>query len=112
VFGVLGEVLDREGRSRMKVVKQITGKNIKFGGEEHEDWLPPNASLPKATAIENPTIDVQIVEEADGYLLAWQSQSGSKAGDTWHETIEDAERQAENQFGAEEWEWQNDEETT
>ena len=95
----------------MKIVKEIIGKPIEFGGEEHQGWLPLNASLPKATTIENTTIDIQIIEEAGGYLLVWQSQSGSKAGDTWHETIDEAERQAKNQFGAEEWEWQNSKET-
>jgi hypothetical protein len=95
----------------MKVVKQIIGKAVQFGGEEHEGWLPPNASLPKATPVEKTRIDIRIVEEDGGYILEWQSQSGSKAGDTWHESIEDTENQAKNQFGAEAWEWQSNEES-
>jgi len=93
----------------MKLVKQIIGKEIQFGGQEHEGWLPPNASLPKATSVEKTKIDIRIIEEG-GYILEWQSQSGSKVGDTWHESVEEAEKQAKNQFGAEGWEGEDNKE--
>ena len=65
----------------MKVVKQTIGKEFKFGGEDHEGWLPLNATLPRATPVENTKIDIRIIEEeAGGYILEWQSQSGSKVG--------------------------------
>ena len=96
----------------MKIVKQIIGKKVQFGGEEHEGWLPPNASVPKPIPVEKTTIDIEISKEGGGYLIVWQSQSGSRSGDTWHESLEDAENQAKQDFGIEDWEWESKPDST
>lgn len=93
----------------MKVVTQVTGKPVRFGGHEHEGWLPPNAFLPKATPVENALLDVIILDVEGGYILEWESQSGSRSGDTWHQSVEDAESQANIEFEIDAWEWQSGE---
>ncbi len=90
----------------MKILKQVLGKQIQFGGEEHHGWLPPNASLPPPTAIENAFLDIKILETDGGFILEWISNNKNYSNDTWHEKIEDAESQAEYQFGIKSSEWE------
>jgi hypothetical protein len=75
----------------MKIVKRVTGKPVRFGGQEHEGWLPSNASLPEATPIGNTLLDAGILEVGGGCILEWECQSGGHLGDAWHQSVEDAE---------------------
>ena len=51
--------------------------------------------------------DIEIEETDGGYLLIYQPADGSLyGGDTWHETQEDAEEFALDQFGVQAHEWQ------
>ena len=92
----------------MQVLKQILGFKVQFGGEEHEGWLPDGASLPKPTPCETVELDIRIEATDGGYLLIWVGQNRRYCGDTWHETVQDAERQAELQFGITGRDWQTD----
>jgi len=46
----------------MKILKQVLGKQIEFGGEEHTGWLPLQSAFPRATPVEIDLVDVRILE--------------------------------------------------
>jgi hypothetical protein len=82
------------------IVKQILGRKVSFGGEEHSGWLPAGAATPKPTPVELVELDFRIEKAGDdeGYFLIWEDQSGRHCGDTWHQTIDDAVAGAEIYF--------------
>ena len=90
-----------------KVLKTISGFPYRFGGKEHQGWLPPNAAKPLPTPVEDVLLDLQIMEEAGGHLLCWASRDGRHHGDLWFQRIEDALTQAAEDFGIEERLWQD-----
>ena len=83
--------------------------------EVHSGWLPPNAATPLPTPIEHEVLDVAIEKCEGGYLLTWAARPSEtsrdlippKVGDTWHETIDDAEAAAHKLFGIEKQNWTN-----
>jgi hypothetical protein len=91
----------------MKIVRQVRGKRFRFGGEEHEGWLPRNATLPLPTPVEDAVLDIFIGEEAGGFILYYESRETNHCGDTWHQTLSEAEDQARGQFGVELSEWES-----
>jgi hypothetical protein len=89
------------------VLKKVDGWPFTFGGEAHTGWLPPGAAIPLPTPVEHERLDVAI-EAADGdYLLIWTAQPSQtcrdagppKCGDTWHQTLAQAEEDARETFG-------------
>ncbi len=58
------------------------------------------------TASETATLDFVIEATDGGYLLIWTGRKKEHCGDTWHESIEDAEHQAKLSFGIDPDEWQ------
>ena len=96
------------GQTRMRVWKEVLGKRVESGGQEHTGWLPLNAVMPAPTSIESALLDVRILEEGGGgFILEWISQSTHHANDSWHATIEEAEGEAKNLFGIEASEWKS-----
>ena len=89
----------------MKVLQQVIGRIVEFGGEEPGGWFPSNASTPLPTPIEQVILDVRILEDEGGFILEWQSSKTDYSNDSWHMTIEDAKSQAMDQFGIEASEW-------
>jgi hypothetical protein len=89
------------------IIERISALPVRFGGVEHSGWLPPGAAKPLPTPIEDVLLDLDIVEEDDGFLLCWSSGDGRHKGDRWFERIEDARREAAEAFGAEQSLWQN-----
>ena len=89
----------------MNVVKRITGMPFQFGGEKHSGWLPPNAAVPKPTPIQDVLLDVEIQFDGHGFLLCYSTQDGVISGDTWHESLSDAEQAAKEQFGIQASQW-------
>jgi hypothetical protein len=91
------------------VIKKVEGWPFTFGGEVHSGWLPPGAATPLPTPIEHEVLDVAIVTCDGGYLLEWAARPSEicgkllppKVGDSWHETIDDAEAAAQEWFGIE-----------
>lgn len=90
----------------LDVVKRVSGLPFQFGGEEHSGWLPPGAAIPLPTPIRNVLLDVEIQFDGHGYLLCYSAQDGSTSSDTWHQSLSDAERAAEEQFGIKPTQWQ------
>lgn len=95
---------DREAIS-MRVVKELRNREVRFGGEEHEGWLPPRASRPPQTPVELVRLDFEIQATEGGYLLIWEGTERRHCGDTWHSTVGDAVDQAKLWFGIEPHEW-------
>ncbi|HKZ81338.1 MAG TPA: hypothetical protein VJ124_23925 [Pyrinomonadaceae bacterium] len=91
----------------MIIRKEVLGKQVQFGGEEHRGWLPSNSSWPKPTPLENLVLDVRILEGDEGFILEWQSPNTDDGNDSWHATLEDAESQAKVCFGIERSEWRD-----
>jgi hypothetical protein len=90
----------------MRVLKEVIGKPIEFGGEAHTGWLPLNSAMPPLTPIENAVLDVRILEEGEGgFILEWVSRNTCHSNDSWHASIEEAESEARDQFGIEASEW-------
>jgi hypothetical protein len=90
----------------MRVLKQVLANPIRFGGEKHRGWLPSDAALPPSNQLENAFVDVRILETEGGFILEWESRNTDHGGDTWHQTIGDAEDQAQHQFGIQTSDWQ------
>ncbi len=91
----------------MAVLKRIVGFPLRIGGEQHTGWLPVNATVPPPTPVRDVVINVVIDFDDSGYLLCYESEDGSVYGDTWHETLAEAERAALEQFGVSSSQWQD-----
>jgi len=89
----------------MTIVKRIAGYQLKIGGEPHSGWLPKGAAIPLPTPIRDITFNLEIQHDDSGYLLCYASTDGSLCGDTWHETLVDAQRMATDSFGIAATEW-------
>lgn len=102
------------------MLKKVEAWPVTFGGETHRGWLPPEATPPQPTPIESELLDVTISHEAGGYLLIWSARPSPtsselrppKAGDTWHESIDDAEEAAFRYFGITHQNWRDATEKT
>ena len=90
----------------MTVVKQILGHHFTFGGEPHSGWLPDSATTPRPTPTLEVALNITIEFDGSGYLLCYASDDGAFANDTWHQTLEDAEQAAVENFGVHSDQWQ------
>ena len=90
----------------MSIVKRVVGLPLQFGGEEHEGWLPPGAARPLPTQVRHVVLDIEIEFDGHGYLLCWMSRDHSVVGDTWHQSLADAEKAATKNFGVQPLQWQ------
>jgi len=75
-------------------------------GEEHTGLLPAGAAKPLPTPVRDVLLNVEIQFDGSGYLLCYSSTDGTVFGDTWHETLSDAERAATEYFGIDGSEWE------
>ena len=89
----------------MSRVKRVQRFPFRLGGEPHSGWLPPGAATPLTTPIRDVLLDIEIQAEVEGYLLCYKSEDGTIVGDTWHQSIADAERVAQQDFGVQSSQW-------
>ena len=89
----------------MKVIQQVIGKSVEIGGNKSSGWLPSNAATPPPTRPTQSLLDVRILKGAAEYILEWKSANGDHSNDSWHATIDEAKREAKDQFGIEASEW-------
>src|SRR5947208_1656022 len=89
----------------MAVIKRVRGLPFRFGGAEHSGWLPPGAAKPLPTPIEDVLLDIEIESTPGGFILFWQSRDGSRFADSWHQTLEEAEKAAWVELGIERSQW-------
>jgi hypothetical protein len=87
------------------VLKRITNLRLRLGGEEHRGWLPPGAATPLPTPVQKVVVDLSIEFDGTGYLLICSAQDGSFSWDTWHESLNDAENQARDDYGVQSGDW-------
>jgi HEAT repeat protein len=95
------------GKEMCEVVKRITGLEFCVGGEPHSGWLPPGAAMPRPTVERVLVFDLEIQSDGSGYLFCYLSRDQSMQGDTWHETLLQAETAAFEQFGVQVSKWQD-----
>lgn len=88
-------------------VKTVVGHKVRVGGEQHSGWLPKSASRPLPTPVRDLLFDLEIQFDGFGYLLCYVSQNGELYGDTWHETLAEAEDVALEEFGIRSNQWQD-----
>jgi hypothetical protein len=89
----------------MPIIKEIRGLKRSFGGPSQAGWLPSEATVPQTAET---IIDLQILEEKDGFFLVSESSHVHfSGGDTWHPTLEEAMAQAEHEFGVKPSEWKS-----
>jgi hypothetical protein len=89
------------------VIRELRGVGMQFGGEAPEGWLPIGAAHPQPTPIHEEIMDFEILQELDGYLLAWaarpwptgEERSPPLVGDNWYASLAEAEQAAEADFG-------------
>ena len=89
----------------MKVIEQVIGKVVEFGGETASGWLPENAAKPLPTQPRLLIFDVRILEGPAEFILEWQAADGNYCNDSRHATIEEAKTEASERFGIASSEW-------
>ena len=96
------------------VLKKVEGWPFTFGGALHSGWLPPEAAPPPPRPTHREVLDITIEEENGGYLLIYAARPSPTcpepvrapyAGDTWHDTLEEAEEAAYEYFGVRREDW-------
>ena len=90
-----------------RIVKRVTGWRLTVGGEQHQGWLPPGAADPRPEPVREVTFNLEILFDGEGWLLVFDSLHPEFCGDTWHESLEDAERQPQEDFGIEPSQWES-----
>jgi hypothetical protein len=83
----------------MPVVSCIDNYRTTIGGEPHTGWLPAGAATPLPTPKRDVVLNFVIESEGSGFLLIVGSADGSITGDTWHDSLVDAQAQAELWYG-------------
>jgi hypothetical protein len=89
----------------MSVVSRINNFHTTIGGEAHSGWLPPDAALPLPTPRRDVVLNFVIECEGSGYLLIVNSADDSVRGDTWHQSVADAQELAESWYGVSPTAW-------
>ena len=89
-----------------EIVKRVTSLPVQFGGEQHTGWLPAGAAVPLPTPAIDVFLDIEIQSDGDGYLLCYSSQDGTVRGDTWHQSVVEAENAAAKDFGVRPSQWE------
>jgi hypothetical protein len=93
-------------RVSMTVVKRVLGHHVLIGGEQHSGWLPEGATTPLPIPIRDVAFNIELQFDGSGYRLCYVSEEGDLFGDTWHQTLEDAERAAAENFHVRDDQWQ------
>jgi hypothetical protein len=79
-------------------VREHTGRTVHSVGTIVDGKLVPVEKLQPASWVE--------LDEADEHFFLYRfSQAGDPVGDTWHETLKDAKKQAHSEFGIQESDW-------
>jgi hypothetical protein len=90
----------------VSVFASLAGRVVRIAGEAHKGWLPGGAIVPVPTPSQDVVLDLEIVDDDGGhFLLLYSARNTDMAGDTWHETLEDALDAAETNFGVARSEW-------
>jgi hypothetical protein len=86
-------------REPLHIVSRVDNFTMMIGGEPHAGWLPPGAAKPLPTPTRQVVLNFTIEFDGSGYLLIVDSDDGLVRGDTWHQSVADAQAQAELWYG-------------
>ncbi|MBV8503574.1 MAG: hypothetical protein JO006_17880 [Paucibacter sp.] len=87
----------------MQTFASIASRAILIAGQPNSGWSGCDEGTPGSFELD---FALQVTSDGGkGYLLVYKSLDGQYAGDTWHQTIEEAYASAEEQFGIERGEW-------
>jgi hypothetical protein len=90
----------------MGCIASIKGRVYLSGDEAQRGWLPGGASFPQSRSARPVLLDLEIVDDGAGhFILEFRSPDSGMAGDSWHDTLEEAFDQAESAFGIARDEW-------
>jgi hypothetical protein len=96
------------------VLRRVSSHSVRFGGEEHQGWLPQGAITPEPTPEAELRLELEIRAVEGGFLLDWrpvetesQHVEAPFAGDLWFESIEEAEEAALKSFGVPDGDWED-----
>jgi hypothetical protein len=82
-------------------VARVTGKTSHSVGEVVDGKVVPKRQMPDAAWV--------VIEEVNGSCyLSRYSNNGDFAGDTWHETVDEAKRQARFEYDIPDGDWIRD----
>jgi hypothetical protein len=90
---------------KMSTLKVILERPVRMGGQQHTGWLPAGAARPLPTPIRDLLFNFDIQFDGFGYLLCYVSMDDTVYGDTWHESLDQAEAAALDNFGITANEW-------
>lgn len=91
----------------MSLLKVIRERPVRIGGQQHTGWLAASAGRPLPAPIRDLLFNFEIQFDGYGYLLAYVSTDATVYGDTWHESLEEAEAAALDNFGIAANEWKS-----
>lgn len=83
------------------LVREVTGNARHYYGTILDDRVVPASPVPIPHYVE-------IADDGGGsFLLLYFDEEGNELTDTWHETVDDAKRQAEFEFCIGDNDWQD-----
>ena len=89
----------------MKTFAHIPSRLVTIAGHPNSGWSSADEGTPGSFELE---FSFQVTDDGGGnYLLVYASLDGRYAADTWHETLDSALAEAEEQFSIERSEWSN-----
>jgi hypothetical protein len=89
----------------LQLIQRVDAFPVRLGGVPHSGWLPTGAATPLPTPVRDVLLDLEIQFDGFGYLLLYFTPDGSFHGDTWHQTLDDAEIAARDAFGVQPTDW-------
>jgi hypothetical protein len=89
-----------------EIVRRRRGWRVLPGPGQAAVWRPAAAPGRAGEASREMVVDVHVEHDGSGYLLICESQDAIPHGDTWHETLVEAETAARERFGITEEDWE------
>jgi hypothetical protein len=87
------------------IVAVMPTKIVRVAGSIRTSWLLENAINAPSSPSREVEMKAEIQDDGHGYLLIYTSNDPSIWGDTWHESQEEAEKKAFDDFRIEARDW-------
>ena len=88
------------------VVKRIVALPMRVGGERRKGLLSfSDIELPPAP-VRDVVVDIEIRRENAGYLVIYSARGGAPNGESWYETLAEAEQAVSESFGVDPSRWE------
>jgi hypothetical protein len=83
----------------MRVVAEVRGWRVVPAAERRAGGGRAGDAAPRAGPERAVVLDARIEYGEDGYLLSWLSYDGAECAEEWHQSLADAQAQAESELG-------------